>query len=243
MLTVLSILCVIEPLIKVLYFKASTQFDFMVIFANLKAHNSFVEVFDFWLVFPIAGLLILKVRKWTYFAFMSLLTYIVYDIMTYEKFTWPYYSEKPFFYSYVVAGMAAAAFAYFLSPKVREPFFNQRVRWWESRNRYNVQIPCKLHGKNLTFPSHILNISKSGLFLQSSPYLKIGERLEIEFNIIGEIIEVPVYIVHQRSVNGITGYGVKFEFKSLAQSIKMSKVIRVVKASQDTFQEDKTVVA
>lgn len=237
--TVLSVLCLIEPVIKVLYFKAITNFDFMVIFANLQARNSFIDVVDFWLIFPIAGLLILKLRKWTYFTFMAVLAYINYNIFTYEKYTWPYNSDSPFMYNYVVALMSVAVFVYFLSPKVREPFFDRRVRWWEPKARYNVQIHCKLHSNNFAFPTEIINISQTGAFILDSKYMKVGDKFQLEFNFLGQTIVTPVEVVHKHTVQNQTGYGVKFNFKSLAQSVRMAKVINVLKKSNVMFKEEK----
>jgi hypothetical protein len=235
--TVLSILCLIEPLIKILYFKAITHFDFVVILANLKARDSFIEVVDFWLVFPIAGLLITRLRKWTYFAFMGVLAYINYNIFTYEKYTWPYNSETPFMYNYVIALMTVAIFLYFLSAKVREPFFNRRLRWWEPKTRYCVQIICKLQSSNLTFPSQILNISQTGAFVEESKYMKVGDELNIEFNFLGQEISLPVEVIHKSLNNGVSGFGLKFKFSSFRQSVMMMRVINVMKKSQTEFKE------
>lgn len=235
--TVLSVLCLIEPLIKILYFKAITHFDFLVIFANLKARNTFVEVFDFWLAFPIAGILILRLRKWTYVGFMTMLGYIVYNIFTYEKYTWPYNSDTPFMYNYVVALGAVAVFLYFLSPKAREPFFDRRARLWETKTRYKVDIYCKLQSSSLTFPSKILNISKTGVFVQESPYINIGDLLVMEFNFLGETVEVPLRIVHKYTSVNKSGFGAEFVFKSFSQSLKMAKVISVIQKSHGLFKD------
>jgi Tfp pilus assembly protein PilZ len=235
--TIVSILCMIEPAIKILYFKASTQFDFLVIFANLKARNSFLEVVDFWLIFPLAGLLILKLRKWTYFAFMAVLAYINYNIFTYEKYTWPYNSDSPFMYNYVMAAMTMVVFAYFLSPKVREPFFNKRIRWWEPRDRYNVQLSCKLHSSNLTFATQMLNLSHSGAFVQESKYMNVGDLLQMEFNFLGQTISVPVQVMNKHTFQNISGYGLKFNFVSFRQSVLINKVIKVLKKSKSVFKD------
>jgi len=237
--SLLSILCMVEPLIKVLYFKAITQFDFLLIIANLQARNTFVEVFDFWLVFPLAGMLILKLRKWTYFAFMSLLGYMVYNISTYERYTWPYNSDSPFVYNYVVVALSVSVFVYFLSPQVRQTFFDRRVRWWEPKSRYNVQIHCKLKGPHLTFPSQILNLSRSGAFLKDSPYLKVGARLEMEFNFLGQSIQVPLEVMNCHYLQGVSGFGVEFKFRTIGQTVRMSNVIKVLRKSQGLFEESK----
>ncbi len=235
--TVLSVLCFIEPLIKVLYFKATTQFDFLVIFANLQARDSFREVIDFWLIFPLAGFLIMRLRKWTYFSFMGVLTYINYNIFTYEKYTWPYNSETPFIYNYFVALLSVGVFLYFLSPKVREPFFDRRVRWWEPKSRYNVHISCKLQSSNLTFPSQIINLSQSGAFVQDSKYMKVGDFLQIEFNFLGQTICLPVEVVNQHNIRSQSGFGLKFHFRTVRQSLMMAKLLKVLKRSQREFRD------
>lgn len=227
----ISILCMIEPVIKILYFKAITHFDFMVIMTNLVAKESFRDVFDFWLVYPLAGLLLLKLRKWTYFAFMSLLTYIVYNIMTYEKYTWPYNSDSPFMYHYLVVIMAVMVFMAFLLPGVWEPFFDRRVRWWEPKVRYWVGINCSLKNHVLIFPSEIINISLTGAFLKDSSYFKVGDSLDLEFNFLGKDISLPVKVVHRHSVHGRNGYGVQFAFKSFKQNVLVAKIISVLKQS------------
>lgn len=241
--TVLSVLCFIEPLIKVLYFKATTKFDFVVIFANLQARNTFMEVIDFWLIFPIAGMLIMRLRRWTYFTFMAVLCYINYNIFTYEKYTWPYNSDSPFLYNYLVAISSLAVFVYFLLPRTREPFFDRRVRWWEPKTRYNVHIPCRLQGSHLTFPSQILNISQSGAFVQDSKYLKVGDMLVMEFNFLGQTLSLPCEVVSKHTIQNHTGYGLKFNFKTLKQSVTMSKVIKILKKSQSEFKEESRVAA
>lgn len=237
--TFLSILCLIEPAIKVLYFKATTHFDFMVIISNLQARNSFMEVFDFWLVFPIAGALILKLRKWTYFTFMSILAYIIYNISTYEKYTWPYNSDSPFMYNYIVVMLSVAVFVSFLFPQVRKPFFDRRIRWWEPQTRYNVQISCRLHSSFLSYSAQMMNISRTGAFLEDAAHLRVGDRLTMEFNFLGQNIEVPIIVVHQHTIQNQTGYGVKFAFKSFGQSIKIAKVISVIRRSHGLFKEPK----
>lgn len=241
--TVLSVLCFIEPLIKVLYFKATTHFDFVVIFANLQARNSFMEVVDFWLIFPVAGLLIMRLRKWTYFTFLAVLSYINYNIFTYEKYTWPYNSDSPFMYNYIVAFLSVAVFVYFLSPKVREPFFDRRVRWWEPKTRYDVKFACKLQSSNLTFPSSIINLSQSGAFVQESKYMKVGDDLQMEFNFLGQTISLPVEVVSKHTIKGHHGYGLKFKFKTLKQSILMGKVVNVLKKSQKEFKDTDIKIA
>lgn len=232
--TLISLLCLVEPLIKVLYFKAITQFDFVVIFANLMTRDSFKDVFDFWLVYPIAGMLLLKLRKWTYFAFMGLLLYIVYNILSYEKYTWPFNSDSPFLYHYAVVSLSMMVFMAFLLPAVREPFFDRRIRWWEPKVRYQVGINCALKNDSLIFSSEILNISMSGAFLKDSTYFKVGDKLDLEFLFLGSQVSLPVEVVHKHAIHGKKGCGVKFCFKSFRQNVLLAKIIKIIKQSNTT---------
>ncbi len=240
--TLLSILCFIEPVIKVLYFKAATDFDFMVIIGNVMARNTFREVMDFWLVFPLAGLLIMKLRRASYFTFMGVLLYIIHNIVTYEKYTWPYNSEEPFIYNKIVAVIAMAVFVYFLSPKARQPFFDRRVRWWEPKARYTVNLNCKLDNGHLCFPSSIVNLSHSGAFISYSPYLKVGDKVEIEFNFLSNVITLPLEVMNEHEILGQKGFGVKFNL-TYGQSVMMSRVISKVSLLKTPTKHEETMTS
>ena len=232
--TLISILCLVEPLIKVLYFRAITHFDFVLIIKNLSARESFLEVIDFWLVFPIAGLLIMKLRKFNYYAFMGVLAYIIYSIITYEEYTWPYNSDSPFFYNYALTVCSLMVFMYFLLPGTRKPFFDSRVRWWEPMKRYNVLLPCFLIRGDLTFTGRILNISKSGVFIEDSVHVKVGDTLKMNLNVFGQNLDVTLEVMNKHTIKGQAGFGAKFRLEDWMQNFKVRSVIRKIKNAQGT---------
>ena len=235
--TLVSLLCLIEPLIKVLSFKISTGFDFKVIIENLMTRESFFEVIDFWLIYPLAGLLILKLRRINYYAFMSVLVYIFYSITTYEKYTWPYNSATPFFYNYIVTGLSFAVFLYFLLPSTRRPFFDSRIRWWEPMKRYNVYLPCTLSKSDLTFQTNILNISKTGLFIENHKDVRIGDHLNIYMEAFGVRLNATVEVMNKHTINNNTGFGARFKFDSITQNIIIRSLISRIKKSQGEAKE------
>lgn len=230
--TLVSLLCIVEPLIKILYFKVTTQFDFQVIIENLMARQSFFEVIDFWLIYPLAGLLILKLRKLNYYAFMSVLVYIFYSIATYEKYTWPYNSDKPFVYNYVITALSFAVFLYFLLPSTRKPFFDSRVRWWEPMVRYNVQLPATISRSDLTFQAQVLNISKSGVFIEDHASVEIGDSLNIYLDAFGIKLNATIVVMNKHSLNGRVGFGARFKLDSIAQNLTVRSLINRIKRSQ-----------
>lgn len=225
----LSLLFLLEPAIKILYFKASTHFDFAVILTNVFSRHGFREIFDFWIVFPIAGLMLWKLRKWTYFAFLSVMAYLIFSIATYEQYTWPYNSDSPLFYHYFIIVLTLATIAYFLVPDVRAPFFNRKLRWWENKPRYRTVIPAKISGSKITFQTEILNISESGAFLKDNNHLSPGDVLNLSFESEGLQIEVPVKVVSRHIVAETPGFGVHFQPSSINHKFQMIRLINRIK--------------
>jgi hypothetical protein len=86
-----------------------------------------------------------------------------------------------------------------------------------------------LKGEKLIFASEILNISKSGAFLKDSAYFKEGEKLELEFTFMGNLIILPIEVIHKHTIRGRDGYGVKFNFLTFRQSLLVSKIIKMIK--------------
>lgn len=222
---------------KVLYFKAATNFDLGIIIANLRAHEGFLEVLDFWLIFPLAGLLIMRLRKWTYFAFISVLAYNIFRMMTYEKYAWPYYSENPFAYNYIVVGLSAAVILYFLSPNVRRPFFDRRVRWWETMKRHQVELECRLRNEDSHFSSKILNISKNGAFIHYSAFIPRGAIFMLRFELLGQSFDLPVEVTSRHDYNSVSGYGVRFLFPSFKERFAMARLVKQLKGKEKHHTE------
>ena len=228
----LSVLFLLEPGIKILYFKASTQFDLSLILANVFSRNGFREIFDFWVVFPLAGVMLWKLRKWTYFAFLAIMAYLIFSIATYEQYTWPYNSDSPLFYHYFVIAVTLLTIGYFLVPDVRAPFFNRKLRWWESKPRYKTSIPAKITGNKITFQSEILNISQTGAFLKDNNLLAPGDVVALSFESEGLLLEIPVKVVSRHVINSTTGYGVQFFPTSLTQKLQMFRLIGKIRGQR-----------
>ncbi len=221
----LSIFFLLEPAIKILYFKAATHFDFYTIFENVLSRHSFREIFDFWIVFPVAGVMLWKLRKWTYFAFLAVMSYLIFSILTYEKYTWPYNTDKPLLYHYFVIAITLLTIAYFLAPTVRAPFFNRNLRWWESKPRYRITIPAKVTGNKITFQTEIINISQTGAFLKDNNLLAPGDVISLSFESEGLMMEVPVKVISRHVIADTPGYGVQFFPTSISQKFQMVRLI------------------
>ena len=86
----ITLFCLFEPVAKLVYFKTTTHFPWDTILSNLMSRDTMSDVFNFWLIFPLAGLTLLKIRAWSYVLFLSLMVFNVYSLVSYEAYTWPY---------------------------------------------------------------------------------------------------------------------------------------------------------
>ena len=67
----LALLHIFEPAIKIFYFKYVTGFDWVSIVENIFAIDNFKAIFEFWFLFPLAGICLLGVKKWHYPVFVD----------------------------------------------------------------------------------------------------------------------------------------------------------------------------
>ncbi len=228
---ILAILHLIEPLLKIAYFKATTNFPVIDIVENISHLNSSRAVFEFWLLFPIGGLALLGVKKWSYPVFVSVQMYSIYSHLNYEPFTWPYASSTPQWPSLFILGCNIAMIIYFLLPEIRKPFFNKEDRWWEHRERYTIRIPCSysLSSSNALKDAEILNISHSGAFITLPESEAIcGEKMIVNITFINDNICLNAKIISAHEFDDEIGFGIAFEYDNIWEKLYMTKIIKLI---------------
>ena len=91
----------LDPLLRVVFLSIEKEFDFTVVL--MKTLNlPIIDVFNFWFLFPISGLLILGVKNYTYIFFIVIQFYSLYFHINYTPYNWPYLSETPSVNSYIL---------------------------------------------------------------------------------------------------------------------------------------------
>lgn len=226
----IALLHLLEPVIKLLYFKATTPFSFTTIISNISQIHTPREIFEFWFLFPLGGLALLGVKKWSYPVFVGVQIYSIYSHMTYEKYTWPYVSEVPFVSSLVLLFINALIIIYFALPDVRRPFFDKTMRWWETRTRYNLRIPMTFSHNNpdKLIDCEILNISQSGIFMNYKGAIEVGSILRMNINYKDYNITLLGTVMSQHAFEGERGLGVKFKFQNIWENLYMRKIVKQI---------------
>ena len=227
---IIGILHVIEPLVKILYFKLTTPFALSTILTNISNIDHPRAFFEFWLLFPIGGIALLGVKKWSYPIFVGVQFYNIWSHLNYESFTWPYVSEVPFFSSLALLVINIFVIIYFALPDVRRPFFDKRMRWWETSTRYQIRIPIHVVlGNGEEVPCDIINISRSGVFINLNRPLEIHQIVTLKFKYQEFDMSIKSKNMSNHSVAGINGHGLQFEFENIWQNIEMRKVVAEIK--------------
>ncbi|MBT3981485.1 MAG: PilZ domain-containing protein [Bacteriovoracaceae bacterium] len=228
----LTIVHLIEPLIKIFYFKALTHFSWDTIFQNLMSLDSPKLIFDFWFVFPLAGWALFGVKKWSYPLFLSLQFYSVLNHVFYQKYAWPYVSETPFLTNYLILFCNVSIIVYFLIPSVRKPFFDPKVRWWETDNRYSCTIPCTLTDTKTgqSISCHILNISTTGVFTSQvfdSTEEQGTVKIQIHHGDTELLLSGKTMNIHR--YKNTNGTGIKFDFTNIWEKIAVLNFVSKIK--------------
>lgn len=212
LIIILAIFHLLQPLINILYLKLTTDYELSVIFSNLLELDGVKNNFDFWLLFPIGGIALLYLRSWTFFLFLAVQVYSIILHVTYEKFTWPYVSEYPLFFSIILLIFNFIFIIYAFLPEIRQLFFDKTKRWWETSKRFFISTPCKLTviSKGSSFNSNIINISKTGAFVECHIDLPKGTIISIDFNYKLKNYSFSGKLVSSHEINNIKGMGIKF---------------------------------
>ena len=84
------------------------------------------------------------------------------------------------FFDFVDFILIGTAFFLMVRKRVREPYFNPKIRWWETPKRHRADFNgvFKINDQSITAP--ILDISNSGCFVDLKTNVSVGENLKLE---------------------------------------------------------------
>lgn len=229
-IVIISLFHIFEPIIKILYLKLNTGFDWPTVFTTLLSIDRVSAFIDFWLVFPIAGLLLLTFWRIPYYLFILIQTYIIYLHLTYEQFTWPYVSEQPLLFSSSLVIFNIILIIYLSLPKVRRPFFDKSIKWWATPTRHEIQIPCSLYFKDKVLVGKTLNISRSGMFFRTDEQFDKNTPIKVQFDKNNFQFTFRANIVHNGIFKGEKGLGIRFKVWQLGDYYKVVRFMSALKS-------------
>lgn len=168
-----------------------------------------IEIFETVALMPIAGIAIYRMRRGSYLIFFAALTWSLISNLK----QWKYASNTlsmPAILSMYLTQLALAA--YFLMPSVRKTYFDPRVRWWESKPRYELNAPAVVAVKEDRGDAQIMNVSEGGAFISSTRQWDTGQAVELTFWILSQEFKITGHLVHSRALSPERNcYGIEFD--------------------------------
>lgn len=156
---------------------------------------------------PVVGALVLRVRPVSWYAIIG---YAIYTIgantailLAGHMRVWVFALNVP---------TALLVILYFVRREVMSPYFNPRLRWWES-DRIAVRAATDVALQNgETVRGETLDISPTGLFLATDTELPIGESFEVSLDVGKETVKARARTVWQSDgTRRPRGVGARFD--------------------------------
>jgi hypothetical protein len=167
----------------------------------------------------IGAFAVFSVKKWSYPVFLAVMTYQAGNLF-YQAHVYPDILNTKLVF--LLSMLNLALVSYFLSPRVRIVYYDQRLKWWESSPRYDVTIECLIGGKQgQGCKAQVLNISLGGVFLKCSKELKVGADIELALEAAHDSVSMIGKVLYSR--NG--GYGVQFTH----DKVRMGQIKTLIK--------------
>lgn len=210
---ILALFHIVAPLGNILVNSWLAKVDLTYYIHVLLAPENRMTLLVFTVVPLIGAVLIYICKKWSYIAYIALMTIpFAYSLISYMKSaTIPMTIALVLFY---IVNMLVIG--YFLLPAVRRLYFDPRLRWWETKPRYKADFQCQVEHEGQQHWVEIKNISEGGAFLETSSHFSEGTKLKIFFKDAHGVLHLDGEVVYKRMQAPI-GYGFKFDKVSAKQ--------------------------
>ncbi|MCM2322192.1 MAG: PilZ domain-containing protein [Oligoflexia bacterium] len=193
---------------------------------HLLRADSAWGLFTFFALPPIAGAAIWVMKKWSYPVF-----FLATLLLAFSNFqTWQSHPKQmglPVLLLTYAVNLALVA--YFMLPSVRKVYTDKRLRWWEAKPRFMLEIPALLKGTFGEKRCTLVDFSEGGAFVKSSRKLVSEGSLQLSFSFLGRSFEFEAKAVHYRS-KGSRGYGLQFVHtdRSRGEAVKLATALRAL---------------
>jgi hypothetical protein len=209
----LSLFHVIAPIGNIVMNAFISGVDLRFFIRVLLAPENLTTLLVFTLVPLIGAVLIYICKRWSYYLYIALMMI-------------PFgYSLHSYFSSATIMMTVALVFfyivnmlvvGYFLLPAVRRLYFDPRLRWWETKPRYQADFQCHVDFQGQQHWVEIKNISEGGAFLEAPSDFAEGSELKLFFKDSQGVLQLNGFIVYKRR-QAPMGYGFKFDKASSRQ--------------------------
>jgi hypothetical protein len=209
----------------------------------LYLSNEWIKTLIFLLAPIVGGILIFICKRWSYYLYLSLMVLPC----VYSYFFW---LRQPSFelalYLILAYLINFLMVVYFMLPQVRQVYFDPRLRWWETKPRFEVEVDTEIFIKDQSAKGYIKNISEGGLFVETSLVLKVTDNIDINFKYKDRNYTFNGNVVFVKNLEVRKGYGIKLvlsdteinNLKKLIDIVSEESLIMInrLPGDEDTFE-------
>ena len=234
----LAILQFVSPLISVIISAWGQHIPFLSFSALLFKNASALTLFKIFGLPLLAGYAIWSVKRWSYPVFLTVMGWVMVDNVMVAMASRESFGVFTLSMVYVANFMTVG---YFLIPAVSAAYFNPRLRWWESKPRYRVNLNGDVtftHGQERCL---ISDISVGGVMIQlsKSPSLKLGDMAAVRFGLFNLSLDIQGRVVHCISRGTFHAYGIKLENLSPVQKKQVTSLVTALKLLNFRERQDR----
>lgn len=163
---------------------------------------------------PIVGVLVLLVRPISWYAIVGYAVYVTAVnaslLARAHMRAWVFALNLP---------IAAAVLLYFVRREVMSPYFNPRLRWWESdRVRYRVRAELRTAGAAEHAVGETVDISGTGVYIATDAAIDSGAQVDVRLCFPGSPVDARATVVRvQRDGKRPAGVAMRFDDASATQ--------------------------
>src|SRR5262249_5789447 len=145
------------------------------------SHGTWYGMADFFLLPVVAGVAVYAMKAWSYPVFLSISGWTIYSNVKFlQSFSGSY--ALPVVATFFVLDFTFVSY-FLLLPTVRKIYFDSRLRWWEQKPRYLVEVSGSIHrqGSSNAKSFFTLDLSEGGVLVKTKEQFTMHEPLELTF--------------------------------------------------------------
>lgn len=213
-LLILAFFHFIEPILKISFYSVYFQINPLDVIAIEYQAGSTRHVFEYFFLFPIAGIAIFAIKKWSFPVFIGVEVWAFISNIPYlnELYQANQLLLLCYFIFFIILNVTVVS--YLLIPAVRIAYLDPRIRWWEAKPRYSISIEGKVDNHPI---GTIKNISESGVFLATQKDLAIDSEIDLQFTFTMPLdppnefeINLKASVLHKFTIDKHEGYGISY---------------------------------
>jgi hypothetical protein len=183
------------------------------------------KIFVFYLMAPMSGLAIYMCKKWSFFAFMSFqMIILATNIVEIQG-----QSNVTLAIPIVIFAANTGLLIYFMLPAVQRVYFDDRLKWWETKPRYIVDIEMDTKGAWGMFPGTILNISEGGCNFRTTDSEKLLKKSgKVVFNVLGKRYILKGKVAFAKETKNGHEYGIMFTKMNEKKILEIKNLIGAI---------------